>query len=44
MSDFLEKNPEKVQEWFNRAQYVRKMSDSLYQYVDELEIKNNKGC
>jgi len=33
MSDFLEKNPEKVQEWFNRAQYVRKMSDSLYQYL-----------
>lgn len=39
MSDFLEKNPEKVQEWFNRAQYVRKMSDSLYQYVDELKLK-----
>ena len=39
MSDFLEKNPEKVQEWFNKAQYVRKMSDSLYQYVDELKLK-----
>jgi tRNA(Leu) C34 or U34 (ribose-2'-O)-methylase TrmL len=38
-NDFLEKNPEKVQEWFNRAQYVRKMSDSLYQYVDELKLK-----
>ncbi|WP_321438911.1 gliding motility protein GldM [uncultured Bacteroides sp.] len=44
MADFLAKNPEKVQEWFNKAQYVRKMSDSLYQYVDELKFKIVKAA
>lgn len=39
MADFMAKNPEKVQEWFNKAQSVRKMSDSLYQFVDELKYK-----
>ncbi len=39
MADFLKKNPEKVKEWFDKAQYVRKMSDSLYAYVDYLKIR-----
>ena len=34
---FMEQNPEKVQEWFNRASVVKKMSDSLYDYADHLK-------
>ena len=34
---FMEQNPEKVQEWFNRASAVKKMSDSLYDYADYLK-------
>ncbi len=44
MGDFLTKNPEKVKEWFNKAQHVRKMSDSLYQYADELKLKMVKAA
>lgn len=44
MADFLNKNPEKVQEWFNKAQHVRKMSDSLYEYVDVLKFKIVKAA
>ena len=34
---FMEQNPEKVQEWFNRAQTVKQMSDSLYEFADYLK-------
>ena len=34
---FMEQNPEKVQEWFNRASKVKQMSDSLYDYADHLK-------
>lgn len=34
---FMEQNPEKVQEWFNRASKVKQMSDSLYNYADHLK-------
>jgi len=44
MADFLSKNPEKVQEWFDKAQHVRKMSDSLYDYVDKLKYKIVKAA
>lgn len=44
MSDFFGKNPEKVKEWFAKAQYVRKMSDSLYGYVDGLKFKIVKAA
>ena len=44
MADFLNKNPEKVQEWFNKAQHVRKMSDSLYEYVNVLKYKIVKAA
>lgn len=34
---FMEQNPEKVHEWFSRAQTVKQMSDSLYEYADLLK-------
>lgn len=36
---YMEKNPEKVKQWFDKAQYVRHISDSLYNYVDELKLR-----
>lgn len=36
---FMEKNPEKVRAWFEKAQNVKNMSDSLYNYIEELKIK-----
>ena len=33
----LKKNPQKVKQWFDRAQQVRQMSDSLYQLVADLK-------
>lgn len=39
MAEFLSKNPEKVKEWFAKAQQVRTMSDSLYTYVESLKYK-----
>ncbi|MBQ8364563.1 MAG: gliding motility protein GldM [Bacteroidaceae bacterium] len=37
--DFMAQNPEKVREWYNRATYVKQMSDSLYNLADRLKIK-----
>ncbi|MBR3883572.1 MAG: gliding motility protein GldM [Bacteroidaceae bacterium] len=34
----MEQNPEKVREWFNRAQLVKDMSDSLYNLADQLKV------
>ena len=34
----LKKNPQKVKQWFDRAQQVRQMSDSLYQLAAELKL------
>jgi gliding motility-associated protein GldM len=34
----MKANPAKVREWFDKAQYVRRMSDSLYNFVDELKM------
>ena len=39
-SDFarsMEQNPEKVQEWFNRAKRVKEKSDSLYNFANQLK-------
>ena len=33
----LKKNPQKVKQWFDRAQQVRQMSDSLYQLAADLK-------
>ena len=40
-SDFeaqMKSNPEKVKAWFDKAREVRRMSDSLYNFADELKI------
>ncbi len=34
----MKANPTKVKQWYDRAQYVRRMSDSLYNYADELKL------
>ena len=34
---FMEQNPEKVQEWFNRAKTVKEKSDSLYNFANHLK-------
>ena len=33
----LKTNPQKVQEWYDKAQLVKKMSDSLYNFATELK-------
>ena len=33
----MEKNPGKVRPWFEKAQYVKHLSDSLYNYAEELK-------
>lgn len=34
----LKSNPAKVKEWFEKAQQVKRMSDSLYNFADELKL------
>lgn len=36
---YMSKNPEKVKVWYDKAQHIRQMSDSLYKYVDELKVR-----
>lgn len=36
---FHEKNPEKVKAWYDKAQHVKEISDSLYLYVDDLKLR-----
>ncbi len=36
---YLQDNPEKVRAWFDKAQAVRRQSDSLYDYVEQLKIQ-----
>lgn len=38
-SYYMEKNPEKVKVWYDKAQHVKHISDSLYDYVDELKLR-----
>lgn len=38
LAEQMEQNPEKVAPWFNKAEGVRLLSDSLYQYADTLKI------
>jgi len=35
----MEKNPEKVRPWFEKAQYVKQLSDSLYSYAEMLKTR-----
>ncbi len=37
LDEAMEQNPEKVKEWYNKAQNVRHMSDSLYSLAEELK-------
>lgn len=37
-SEQLKANPAKVKAWFDKAQTVRRMSDSLYNFADELKV------
>ena len=34
----MEKNPQKVKEWFDKAQQVKRLSDSLYNMADALKL------
>ena len=35
----LEQNPEKVREWYERAQEVKRLSNELYDYANELKTR-----
>lgn len=35
----MDKNPEKVREWYERALEVQKMSDTLYNFAEDLKVK-----
>ena len=37
LDEAMEQNPEKVKEWYNKAQNVRQRSDSLYQLAEDLK-------
>ncbi len=39
MEDYLKSNPEKVREWFQKAQSVRQQSDSIYKYIEDLKFR-----
>ncbi len=34
----MKANPTKTKEWYDKAQYVRQMSDSLYDFAEELKV------
>ena len=35
----LEQNPEKVREWYERAMEVKRLSNELYDYANELKMR-----
>ena len=35
----MKENPEKTREWYNRAKEIRAMSDSLYNFVEDLKLR-----
>ena len=39
LQEQMEDNPAKVKEWFDKAQYVKRISDSLYNYAEELKVR-----
>lgn len=39
MQSAMSQNPEKVREWYDKAQLVKQMSDSLYQFANELKLR-----
>ena len=38
LDQMMQKNPQKVKEWFMMASTVREMSDSLYNYAQSLKV------
>jgi gliding motility-associated protein GldM len=38
LGEMMAKNPEKVREWFERANSVKEKSDSLYNFANELKV------
>ena len=43
LAEYMEKNPEKVGPWYEKAMHVRRMSDSLYVFVGDLKAKINES-
>ena len=39
LEEQMEVNPAKVKEWYTKAQYVKQISDSLYNYAEELKLR-----
>lgn len=39
LADAMKQNPEKTREWYNKAQKVRTMSDSLYMLAEDLKLQ-----
>lgn len=39
LQEQMEVNPTKVKEWYDKAQYVKQISDSLYNFAEELKIR-----
>ena len=37
LHDAMDKNPEKTREWYDKAQRVRSLSDSLYNFAEQLK-------
>ena len=35
----MKNNPSKVKAWYDKAQLVKRMSDSLYNYAEELKVR-----
>lgn len=43
LAEYMEKNPEKVGPWYEKAMHVKRMSDSLYLFVGDLKAKINES-
>ena len=39
LGEMMAKNPEKVREWYERANSVKEKSDSLYNFADDLKVR-----
>ncbi|MBQ8282963.1 MAG: gliding motility protein GldM [Paraprevotella sp.] len=39
LQEQMEVNPTKVKEWYDKAQYVKQISDSLYNFAEELKVR-----
>lgn len=43
LTEYMNKNPEKVGPWYEKAMQVKRMSDSLYLFVGDLKAKINES-